>query len=145
MDLCQESERGALLSSAAMDDALATSYPAHVTIQKLRPDRALTDSKFDHAVIFSGALHYQFVDDMPYPFKVNPHFKCWVPVTDNPNCFVIYTPNVKPKLIYWQPVDYWHKVAEKPTDKWVEKFELIMIADLADAKAHKIGRASCRG
>src|SRR5687768_4355964 len=119
-----------------MDDALATIYTAHVTIQKLRHDRALLDSKFDHAVIFSGALHYQFVDDMPYPFKVNPHFKCWVPVTGNPNCFVIYTPNLKPRLIYWQPVDYWHKVAEKPTDKWVEKFDLVMIADLAEAKAH---------
>jgi Xaa-Pro dipeptidase len=119
-----------------MDDALATIYTAHVTIQKLRHDRALLDTNFEHAVIFSGALHYQFVDDMPYPFKVNPHFKSWVPVTDNPNCFVVYTPNLKPKLIYWQPVDYWHKVAEKPTDRWVEKFELIMTADLDDAKAH---------
>ena len=119
-----------------MDDALATIYTAHVTIQKLRYDRALMDSKFDHAVVFSGALHYQFVDDMPYPFKVNPHFKAWVPVTDNPNCFVLYTPGLKPRLIYWQPVDYWHKVAERPTEKWVEKFDLIMVADLAGAKAH---------
>ena len=63
--------------------------------------RALADSKFDHAVIFSGALHYQFLDDMPYPFKVNPHFKAWVPVTDNPNCFVVYTPGLKPKLLYY--------------------------------------------
>jgi Xaa-Pro dipeptidase len=119
-----------------MDDALATIYTAHVTIQKLRHDRALLEGKFDHAVIFSGALHYQFVDDMPYPFKVNPHFKSWVPVTDNPNCFVIYTPGLKPKLIYYQPVDYWHKVAEPPTDKWVEKFDLVMIADPDEAKAH---------
>lgn len=119
-----------------MDDALVTLYTAHVTVQKLRHDRALAEARLDHAVVFSGALHYQFVDDMPYPFKVNPHFKSWVPVTDNPNCFVVYTPGVKPKLIYWQPVDYWHKVAEKPTEKWVEKFELIMTANLDDAKAH---------
>ena len=119
-----------------MDDALAPIYTAHVTIQKLRHDRALLEAPFDHVAIFSGALHYQFVDDMPYPFKVNPHFKSWVPVTDNPNCFVVYTPGLKPKLIYWSPVDYWHKVAEKPTDKWVEKFELVMIADPDEAKAH---------
>lgn len=129
-----------------MDDALATIYTAHVTIQKLRHDRALLEGKCDHAVIFSGALHYQFVDDMPYPFKVNPHFKSWVPVTDNPNCFVVYTPNLKPKLIYWQPVDYWHKVAEKPTDVWVEKFDLIMIANPDEAKAHMPpGRAAFIG
>jgi Xaa-Pro dipeptidase len=119
-----------------MDDALATIYTAHVTMNKLRHDVALEESKFDHAVIFSGALHYQFVDDMPYPFKVNPHFKMWAPVTDNPNCFVIYTPGLKPKLVYYQPVDYWHKVAGTPTDKWVEKFDLVMIADPDDAKKH---------
>ncbi|HYH06975.1 MAG TPA: Xaa-Pro dipeptidase [Thermoanaerobaculia bacterium] len=119
-----------------MDDALATIYTAHVTLYKLRYDIALEQSKFDHAVVFSGALHYQFVDDMPYPFKVNPHFKAWAPVTDNPNCFVIYTPGMKPKLLYYQPVDYWHKVAGTPTEKWVEKFDLVMIADPEQAKQH---------
>jgi Xaa-Pro dipeptidase len=119
-----------------MDDALSTIYTAHVTLNKLKHDAALGESKFDHAVIFSGALHYQFLDDMAYPFKVNPHFKSWVPVTNNPNCFVIYTPGVKPKVLYWQPVDYWHKVASTPTDKWVEKFDVIPIADVTHAKQH---------
>jgi Xaa-Pro dipeptidase len=117
-----------------MDDALTTIYTAHVTVLKLRHDRALADAKFDHAIVFSGGLHYQYLDDMAYPFKVNPHFKAWVPVTDNPNCFVIYTPGRKPKLIYYQPIDYWHRVAEKPSDAWVEKFELLPIANLEDAK-----------
>jgi Xaa-Pro dipeptidase len=119
-----------------MDDALVTLYTAHVTMNKLRHDFALEESRFDHAVIFSGALHYQYVDDMPYPFKVNPHFKGWVPVTDNPNCFVIYTPGVKPKLLYYHPVDYWHKVAGLPSDEWTEKFEIVPIADLDEAKNH---------
>ena len=119
-----------------MDDALATIYTAHITMNKLRHDRALGESNFDHAAIFSGALHYQLLDDMAYPFKVNPHFKGWVPVTDNPNCFVIHTPGIKPKLLYNQPVDYWHKVAGTPTEKWVEKFDLVPIADLDEAKQH---------
>jgi Xaa-Pro dipeptidase len=125
-----------------MDDALATIYTAHVTLYKLRYDVALKDSNFDHALVFSGALHYQFVDDMPYAFKVNPQFKAWAPVTDNPNCFVIYTPGMKPKLVYYQPVDYWHKVAGTPADKWVEKFEIVMIANPDDAKQH-IPRGRC--
>jgi Xaa-Pro dipeptidase len=119
-----------------MDDALATIYSAHVTIYKLRHDRALSEAKFDHALIYSGGLHYQFVDDMAYPFKVNPHFKAWLPVVDNPNCFILYTPGLKPKLIYWQPVDYWHKVAGTPNDEWVDKFEIVMVADPAEAKQH---------
>ena len=119
-----------------MDDALATIYTAHVTLNKLRHDLALKDNNFDHAAVFSGALHYQFVDDMPYPFKVNPHFKMWAPVVDNPNCFVIYTPGMKPKLVYYQPVDYWHKVAGTPTAAWVEKFEIVMIANPDEARQH---------
>jgi len=119
-----------------MDDALTTIYTAHVTILKLRHDIALGASKFDHAVISSGALHYQFVDDMAYPFKVNPHFKNWVPVTDNPNSFVIYTPGLKPKLVWYQPVDYWHKVIGAPKEDWIEKFDVVMIADPDDAKQH---------
>ena len=97
-----------------MDDALATIYTAHVTINKLRHDVALADAKFDHAVIFSGALHYQFLDDIAYPFKVNPHFKMWVPVTDNPQLLrrLHARPQAEARLL--APVDYWHKVATTP-------------------------------
>jgi Xaa-Pro dipeptidase len=119
-----------------MDDALFTLYTAHVTMLKMRHDIALAESKFDHVLIASGSLHYQFLDDMPYPFKVNPHFKNWVPVVDNPNCFVLYTPGMKGKLIYHQPVDYWHKVAGTPSAKWIDKWELVMIADPDQARQH---------
>ncbi|HEX7151284.1 MAG TPA: Xaa-Pro dipeptidase [Thermoanaerobaculia bacterium] len=116
-----------------MDD-LFTLYTAHVTVQKLRHDRAMAELKYDHVVIFSGALHYQFLDDMPYPFKANPHFKVWAPVVDNPHCFIIYTPGVKPKMLYFQPVDYWHKSAAVPQEKWVSRFDLHLIANPDDAK-----------
>jgi Xaa-Pro dipeptidase len=119
-----------------MDDALLTIYTAHVTMNKLKYDVALGASNFDHALVFSGALHYQFVDDMPYAYKVNPQFKYWAPVLESPNSFIVYTPGMKPKLIYHQPVDYWHKVAGAPTDKWIEKFELVMIANPDDALQH---------
>ena len=119
-----------------MDDALATIYTAHVTVQKLRHDHALAEGKFDHALVYAGGLHYQFVDDMAYPFKPNPMFKIWAPVTDNPYCHIIYTPGLKPKLLYWQPVDYWHKVAAKPNAPWTEKFEIVMIANPDDAKQY---------
>jgi Xaa-Pro dipeptidase len=119
-----------------MDDALLTIYTAHVTMNKLKYDVALGASNFEHALVFSGALHYQFVDDMPYAYKVNPQFKYWAPVLESPNSWIVYTPGVKPKLIYHQPVDYWHKVAGAPTDKWIEKFDLVMIANPDDAKQH---------
>ena len=115
-------------------DKLATLYRAHITVLKLRHDRAMEAAKFDHLVIFSGAQRYQFLDDMPYPFKVNPQFKYWVPVVDNPHCCLIYTPGVKPRLLYYQPVDYWHKPAGPPTGWWTPPFDIEVITTPDAAK-----------
>src|SRR5262249_27560092 len=91
--------RGFSLYFAPMTDRLASLHPAHIATVKERHDRALRESGYDHAVISGGALHGIFLDDMTYPFKVNPHFKSWVPVVDNPHCFIVYTPGSKPRLV----------------------------------------------
>jgi Xaa-Pro dipeptidase len=128
-------------------DKIATLYRAHITVLKLKHDKALDATGFDHIVISAGALHIAFLDDMPYPFKVNPHFKWWVPVVDNPHCYLIYTPGVKPKLVYYQPVDYWHKVAAPPSGWWTPPFDIEVIADPDDAKKFfpKSGRVAFIG
>jgi len=119
-----------------MGDRLADLYPTHVQTLRQRHDRALAESEFDHVIIFSGAIRMAFLDDMFYPFKPNPHFKAWVPITDNPNCFVVYTPGQKPRLIYFQPVDYWYKPADTPSGYWVDHFDIKVIGTPADAKQH---------
>ncbi|MCP0833626.1 hypothetical protein KU710_24310, partial [Salmonella enterica subsp. enterica serovar Give] len=43
----------------------------------------------------SGELFNVFLDDHPYPFKVNPQFKAWVPVTQVPNCWLLVDGVVK--------------------------------------------------
>jgi Xaa-Pro dipeptidase len=118
------------------DQYLATVYTAHVTVLKLLHDRALADNKFDHVMVYSGAEHPQFLDDMNYPFKPNPHFRWWVPLTDNQHCFVIYTPGVKPQVIYYQPVDYWHKPPATPNGFWTEKFDVHVITEPDQAKQY---------
>jgi Xaa-Pro dipeptidase len=119
-----------------MTDRLASLYPDHIAVQKERTDRALAESKFDHLVVFAGTQRIQFLDDMPYPFKVNPHFKTWVPVIDNPNCWLVYTPGETPRLVYWQPVDYWHKPAGTPSGFWTSAFDIRVIPNHEDAKQH---------
>ena len=119
-----------------MTDRLASLYPPHLQTVRERHDRALAETKFDHAVIFAGAPHMIFLDDMPYPFKANPHFKSWVPVADNPYCFVVYTPGKKPRLVFYQPVDYWHKPAATPSGSWVGHFDVQMIGAPEDARRH---------
>lgn len=119
-----------------MSQKLATLYPEHLRVIKERHDRALAESKFDSVVIYGGSQHMIFLDDMPYPFKVNPHFKSWAPLLDNPHCFVHYTPGEKPRLLYYQPVDFWHKAAGDPEGFWVEHFEITPVASPDDALQH---------
>ncbi len=75
-------------------------------------------------VIHSGKTHRQFLDDMDYPFKVNPHFKAWLPLIDNPNCWIVVNGEDKPTLVYYRPVDFWHKVEDLPQTFWTEHFEI---------------------
>ncbi|HEY2093435.1 MAG TPA: Xaa-Pro dipeptidase [Thermoanaerobaculia bacterium] len=117
-------------------NTLGALYPAHIRTVRERTDQALSEAGFDAIVIAAGDLRIQFLDDAPYPFKVNPHFKWWVPVVDNPNCFVVYQPGSKPVLVYYQPVDYWYKPAGTPQGFWVDEFDIRVIADAAHAKQH---------
>ncbi len=100
-----------------MTDQIASLYADHIRTVRERWDRALAETGFDHAVVAAGSLREAFLDDHTYPFIVNPQFKAWVPVVDNPNCWIVYTPGQKPLLVYWQPVDYWYKPAETPSGR----------------------------
>src|SRR5688572_27919484 len=103
---------------------------------KDRHRRELEATGRDSIVVLSGSTHLIFLDDMPYPFKINPHFKSWIPVLDNPHSFVIYRRGERPKLLHYQPVDFWHKPAADPSGFWVEHFDITPIANLDDAVKH---------
>jgi len=123
-------------------------YREHLRQLCTRTDRALEAAGYEQLVIYSGSPAMLFLDDQSYPFKANPHFKAWVPVLDNPDCFVVYTPGRKPTLVFHQPVDYWYKAAATPDDFWVEHFELRLAPSLGAARAHlpeSLARAACIG
>jgi Xaa-Pro dipeptidase len=128
-------------------DSLDQLYTAHLHTLRQRTDRALAQSGFDALIIHSGIPPVQFLDDQDYPYKVNPHFKAWVPVGDNPRCVLIYAPGSRPKLLFYQPNDYWHQAARLPEEDWAAALDLIAIADLAAAPAHwaKLARAAFVG
>jgi Xaa-Pro dipeptidase len=130
-----------------MNDRFAALYPQHFETVKARHDKALAETGYDHIIIFGGEIHIQFLDDSYYPFKVNPHFKSWVPVVDNPHCFIVYTPGRKPRLVYYQPVDYWYKPASAPSGYWVDHFDIRVIGTAEAAKEHfpKDGRTAFIG
>lgn len=104
-------------------------YPEHLETIKQYYTQALSRSGHDAVLICAGVPHTIFLDDMDYPFKVNPHFKYWAPVTDNPDCYIYFKPGNKPVLLFHQPVDFWHKPADAPTDFWTQAFDVRLVAN----------------
>lgn len=97
---------------------------------------ALQANGFDCLAVHSGSLHTQFLDDMPYPFKVNPQFKRWVPLLEQHDCWILLSHSAKPTLLYFQPVDFWHKVHPLPQEAWVDEFDVVTIDSAEKALEH---------
>lgn len=102
-------------------------YPAHIAELQQRVQQLLTRENLDALVIHSGQTKRRFLDDMDYPFHVNPQFKAWLPVIDNPHCWLIVDGVNKPKLIFYRPKDFWHKVPDEPNDYWAEQFDIQLL------------------
>ncbi len=119
-----------------MNDATATIYADHVRVLCRRSAEALRRAGRDHLVIASGVEKYQFLDDRPYPFQVNPHFKAWLPLNDHPHCWIVFTPGQTPRLVYFQPDDYWHLPPEAPSGFWTAEFDIRVIRTPDEARQH---------
>lgn len=130
-----------------IDSSLDQLYPAHLATLMRRTDRALTASGFDALVVHAGRPPLQFLDDQDYPYKVNPQFKAWVPIVDNPRCILVYTPGVRPLVLFYQANDYWHKAAKLPAAAWTAAVNLIAMEDDSKVAAHwaNLGRVAFLG
>ncbi|HEX3914871.1 MAG TPA: Xaa-Pro dipeptidase [Steroidobacteraceae bacterium] len=121
------------------DSSLDQLYAAHLSLLMRRTDRALAASGFEALVVLAGRPPLLFLDDQDYSYKVNPQFKVWVPIIDNPRCILVYSPGVRPTVLFWSPDDYWHKPARLPTAAWTSAVNLIAMADESKAEAHWAG------
>jgi Xaa-Pro dipeptidase len=68
---------------------LSENYGQHIQELQARVSEALQRESIDGLIIHSGQSIRLFFDDNNYPFKVNPQFKAWVPVIDNPYFWLI--------------------------------------------------------
>jgi len=116
--------------------ALGALYAEHIEIIAARHDHALEQAGASHAVIYSGNPKSAFLDDYQMPFKPNPHFVNWAPLTHLPFSYIIYTPGETPILIYYQPHDYWHVVPGAPNGYWTSKFDIRIVHNVDDVAMH---------
>lgn len=116
-------------------DDLDVTYSAHLETVCHRTVRALEATGFSSLLVHSGSAPMVFLDDQPYPFRVNAPFKLWAPLTGVPDCFVFFEPGQRPRLLFHHPRDYWHKPADLPSDYWTRHFDLQSIPDREAARA----------
>ena len=115
-----------------MSAAPAALYPQHVATQMERSAAALARVGRSHLLIAAGELHYHFLDDRPYPFQINPHFKAWLPLTEHAGSWLKITPGEKPHLFYYQPDDFWHLPPADPTGYWTEQCTISIVRDASE-------------
>lgn len=115
---------------------VSTSYPQHIIELQSRTRESLQRESIDGLIIHSGQSKRMFLDDNNYPFSVNPQFKAWVPIIDNPNCWLIVNGVDKPKLIFYRPKDFWHKVPDEPNDFWTDEFDIILLTHADAVEKH---------
>lgn len=115
---------------------IAELYPAHIAHLQQLTKAALEREALDGLVIHSGQQKRMFLDDNHYPFHVNPQFKAWCPVIDNPNCWLVVDGVSKPTLIFYRPDDFWHKVPPEPNDFWVSEFNIVLLAQANQVEKH---------
>lgn len=126
-----------------MSALLAALYDDHHRLQRSRTDAALEHCKLDALAIYAGRAPMQFLDDVPYPFKPNPHFKLWAPLADCADCWILYKPSSPLKLIFLQPNDYWHLPPSLPSGYWTKHFAIDVIREPHEALAHVQGLKNC--
>ena len=119
--------------------ALGALYGSHLQTIASRHDHALEQAGASHAVIYSGNPKLAFLDDYHYPFKANPLFISWAPLTALPFSYIVYTPGETPILIYYQPHDYWHVVPGEPDGYWSSHFDIRVVHSTDEIAAHLPG------
>jgi len=108
-------------------------YKDHIETLRQRFEQAMNETSLQGVLIDSGKSTTSFLDDHTYPFRVNPHFKAWLPLLDNEQSMLLIRPGETPKLFYYQADDYWHKPAADPAGFWTELFDIHPVQSPEDA------------
>jgi len=107
-------------------------YGAHVLEMQRRWESAMLAENYSAILVHAGTPLISFLDDYVYPFRSNPHFLAWVPLTHHPESVLLIRPGEQPLLWFYQPEDYWHLPPADPESWWADHIEVRVVSD-ADA------------
>ena len=108
-------------------------YGDHLKAVCAIADKALAAGGYDGLIMCSGSQVYYYLDDSTYPFRPNPRYRYWLP-DGTPDCFVVYRPGSRPKLVFHQPDDYWYLPPAAPEGYWVPHFDVKVVRSPAELR-----------
>ena len=114
------------------NQTLTALYPAHLDTVMAHYDDALAAAGYDSIAIGAGSNIFLFLDDQSYPFKPNPHILQWLPLLQHPESVLLYRPGRKPRLLIYQPDNYWYAPPELPDEPWAQHFDIMTVPLLND-------------
>ena len=107
-------------------------YVAHVTEIQRRWEAAMEAEGVPAVLVHSGTPMYSFQDDYEYAFRPNPNFLAWLPLTHHADSTLLVAPGERPRLTFYQPVDYWYLPPSDPESWWAEPFEIEVVRDAGE-------------
>lgn len=127
-------------------DTLATGarqYAEHLGELRRRYDEALAHAGFDTVLVGAGMPVPVFRDDQHYPFRAEPLFAQWAPLTAHPGSAVLYRPGREPVLLVLQEDDFWQQAAAIPPGRWRQHVDLRVVATRAALRRHLPRQGRC--
>lgn len=111
-------------------------YRAHLREVRTRYDAALEAAGLRTALIGAGLPVGMHRDDQHHPYRADPLFLQWAPLTAHPGSCVIHRRGRTPILLVHEPADYWHQAAPVPAGPWSRAFDIRIIEDRAQIRRH---------
>lgn len=99
-------------------------YGSHIRALCARYDAALARAACDAVLIGAGTPLTIHRDDQDFPFRADPLFVQWSPLTAHPGSALLYQPGRRPLLLVAESQDYWHQAAPIPDGPWLNSLEI---------------------
>ena len=116
--------------------SIAALYSQHLVEKFSRFQGILNETGFNEILIGSGDSKTQFADDLAYPFKANPYFREWAPLSKRAGCYLQISADAsKPKLFLLKVEDIWHTAPESLPAGFEQGLDIVEYASIDELKA----------
>lgn len=120
--------------SSTADDELGGLYAEHLDAWGARLAEALEAVELDGLCVFAGPERLVARDDVAYPFRIEPYFKAWLPLTGAIGSVLKLVPGRRPELRYLQREDFWHAPPADPHGFWTDAVDVRIVKSETDAE-----------